>query len=89
MGHSRSSIGGSVVKEQLDLNLIKSGIDEVFIVFQHDGYEYSNVVGVFSTKKSAEELVDKLTEDERGVFYNHYYKKYPVNKVVDRIFNLN
>ena len=49
MGHSSSSIGGSEVKEQLDLNLIKSGIDEVFIVFQHDGYEYSSVVGVFST----------------------------------------
>ena len=77
------------MKDQLDLNLLKSGIDEVFIVFQHDGFEHSNVVGVFSTKKSAEELVDKLTEDERGVFYNHYYKKYSVNKVVDRIFDLN
>ena len=76
-------------EDQLDLDLTKTSISEVFIVFQHDGFEHSNVVGVFSTKESAEELVDKLSEDERGVFYNHYYKKYPVNKVVDRIFNLN
>ena len=76
------------MEQQLDLEL-SGRVGKVYIVFQHDGYEHCNVIGVFDNRKAAQELVDLRThDDDQGLFYNHYLKQFTVNKSIDKGYGL-
>ena len=65
-------------KTQLDLNLSKSRLDSVFIVFQYDGFELNKVVGVFNNRPAAIKLVELKTKSKDGLLHSHYLKEFEV-----------
>lgn len=60
--------------------------NKVWIVFQHDGFYYSGVVGVFDSKEVATRVVTMLTQSDDGLLYNHYVKEFEVKKSIDSSF---
>ena len=69
-------------KTQFDLNLSKSRLDSVFIVFQYDGFELSKLVAVFDNRAAAVKLVELKTKNKEGLLNSHYLKEYEVKKSV-------
>ena len=69
-------------KTQFDLNLSRSNLESVFIVFQYDGFELSKVVGVFNNRAAAVKLVELKTKSKEGLLNSHYLKEYEVKKSV-------
>ena len=69
-------------KTQFDLNLSRSNLESVFIVFQYDGFELSKVVGVFNNRAAAVKLVELKTKSQEGLLNSHYLKEYEVKKSV-------
>ena len=69
-------------KIQFDLNLSRSNLESVFIVFQYDGFELSKVVGVFNNRAAAVKLVELKTKSKDGLLHSHYFKEYEVKKNV-------
>ena len=59
---------------------------KVYLVLQHDGFEYSHVAGVFESVDLAEEAKDLYTSSDQGLMLNFYVKEFNVEKSLDSHF---
>ena len=71
-------------KTQFDLNLSKSRLNTVFIVFRYDGFDMSKIVGVFDNRAAALKMVEVQTKSKEGLLYSHYLREFEVKKSVDK-----
>ncbi len=57
---------------------------KVYIVFEHDSYDYCGVKGVFDSRAIANKARDIYTknEAEEGMFYSYFVKEFDVEKRV-------
>ncbi len=54
----------------------------IYILLQHDGFEYSQVTGVFKTEALAKEARDLYTKGDEGLWLNFYVKEFNVEKTL-------
>ena len=61
---------------------------KVYVLFEHDSYNYCGVSGVFETKDVAEKARDYYTHTGRDEINNYFVKEFNVEKSLDSYLNI-
>tara|TARA_R110002096_G_scaffold236017_3_gene426373 strand:+ start:118 stop:324 length:207 start_codon:yes stop_codon:yes gene_type:complete len=53
-------------------------MSSVFIVHQWDGYDFTETLGVFTTREVAEVVMEAFQASDEGNWYSHFIREVPV-----------